>query len=165
MARNDFARSKVKWKGPETVANAYKKMEINARAAGMMLEGAVVRKLSVGQPAKRSGSRLIGLNPSRPGEPPRLLHGLLRNSIYHRTLKSKRSIAIAIGANTPYARALEKGNPRATSRAHGSSRKNVRGLASAMRSAGAGKPRPYLRPALRENREKALRMLLRGTFR
>lgn len=159
---------KTEWNGKELMIGAMKKMETNAERVGMMLDGAVVRSLSKGQDTKRVGTgrsaRLVGLQPSRPGEPPRLLHGLLRNSISYRTEIKRGSINVFIGANTPYARALEYGNPKATKRAHGSAVKNVTSLASGMRTAGAGKARPYLRPALAKNREKALKRLVKGVF-
>ena len=155
----------VEWYGKEVGAAAAKTMKTNAKRVGMFLTGEVVKSLSIGQPAKRVGNRLVGLNPSRPGEPPHLLHGALRGSIDYRIDRSRRHIDIYIGAHTPYARALELGNPKATSRAHGSATKNVTSLASAMRTAGAGMPRPYLRPALKKNRDKAVGMLVRNIFK
>lgn len=136
---------KVEWNGKELMIEAAKKMETNAERVGMMLDGAVVRSLSTGQKVRRSGTgrgaRLVGLNPSDPGDPPHVLHGLLRNSIRHRVEVKRGRINIWIGANTPYARALEYGNPK-----------------------GHLKPRPYLRPAIHKNREKAMKRLVKGVF-
>jgi len=154
----------TEWNGKELMIGAMKKMETNAERVGMMLDGAVVRSISKGQPVKRVGNRLVGQSPSKPGKPPHVLHGLLRNSISHRVQIKRGSINVFVGANTPYARALEYGNPKATKRAHGSAVKNVTSLASGMRTAGAGKARPYLRPALAKNREKALKRLVKGVF-
>ena len=131
----------VEWNGKELMIEAMKKMETNAERVGMMLDGAVVRSISKGQPVKRVGNRLVGLNPSDADNPPHVLHGLLRNSIKHRTEIKRGSIDIYVGANTPYARALEYGNPKGHLRA-----------------------RPYLRPALAKNKEKALKRLVRGVF-
>lgn len=155
----------VKWHGKGEIEKATRKMKSNAERAGMFLEGYVVKSLSKGQPARRSGNRLVGLRPSRPGEPPRLLHGLLRNSISHRVDRDAKHVDVYIGAHTPYARALELGDPKATSRARASSSKRVTSLASGLRTAGAGLPRPYLRPAIKRNRDKAIRILVSGLFK
>lgn len=166
MARDTTVTTE--WNGKELMIRAMRKMETNAERVGMMLDGEVVKLLSKGQPVKRVGkgraARLVGLQPSRPGEPPRLLHGLLRNSINHRTEIKRGSVTVYVGANTKYARALEYGNPKATKRAHDSAIKNVTSLASGMRTAGAGKARPYLRPTLAKNKEKALKRLVKGVF-
>ena len=132
----------VDWNGKEVLLQASQQLRTNAEGVGMFLEGKVVRSLSKGQPAVRVGKRLVGKSPSKPGQPPRLLHGNLRNSIYHRVLIGRRTVAIMIGANTPYARALEFGYPK-----------------------GNLEERPYLRPAIRKNREKAIQRLVRGLFK
>lgn len=132
---------KTEWNGKELMIGAMKKMETNAERVGMMLDGAVVRSISTGQPVKRVGNRLVGLDPSKPGKPPHVLHGLLRNSISHRVQIKRGSINVFVGANTPYARALEYGNPQSNLRA-----------------------RPYLRPAIAKNRDKALKRLVKGVF-
>jgi phage gpG-like protein len=135
----------MEWNGDEVMRAAMRQLSINADRVGMMLDGAVVRSLSKGQPVKRVGkdrkARLVGLQPSRPGEPPRLLHGLLRNSIAYRKEIHPREVEVYIGANTKYARALEYGNPK----------KNL-------------KARPYLRPAIENNRDKAIKRLVKGVF-
>lgn len=153
----------TEWYGKEVGEAAAKTMKTNAKRVGMFLSGQVVKLLSVGQPAKRVGKRLVGLDPSKPGEPPHLLHGALRNSIDHRVDRDRKHIDIYIGAHTPYARALELGNPKA--RGNVMSSRNVTSLASAKKKYGVGMPRPYLRPALKKNREKAIRMLVRNVFK
>jgi len=132
---------KTEWNGKELMIGAMKKMETNAERVGMMLDGAVVRSISKGQPVKRVGNRLVGLDPSKANKPPHVLHGLLRNSISHRVQIKSGSINVFVGANTPYARALEYGNPKSNLRA-----------------------RPYLRPAIAKNRDKALKRLVKGVF-
>jgi phage gpG-like protein len=131
----------MEWDGDRVVLEAMHKMSINADRVGMMLHGAVVRSLSKGQPTKRVGKRLVGLSPSKPGEPPRKLHGLLANSIDYRKKVDKSRVELFIGANTKYARALEFGNPKSRLKA-----------------------RPYLRPAIAKNREKAIARLVKGVF-
>ena len=139
MARDTTVTTE--WNGKELMIQAMRKMETNAERVGMMLDGAVVRSLSKGQPVRRVGDRLVGQSPSKPGQPPRVLHGLLRNSISHRTELRRGSITIYVGANTKYARALEFGNPKSHL-----------------------KPRPYLRPALAKNKDKALLRRVKGVF-
>ena len=131
----------MEWNGDEVMRAAMRQMSINADRVGMMLDGAVVRSLSKGQPVKRVGKRLVGLSPSQPGEPPRVLHGLLRNSISYRKQIHPRLVEVYIGANTKYARALEFGNPKSNLKA-----------------------RPYLRPAIEKNRDKAIKRLVKGVF-
>jgi phage gpG-like protein len=131
----------MEWDGDRVVLEAMYQMSINADRVGMMLHGAVVNSLSKGQPTKRVGKRLVGLDPSKPGEPPRKLHGLLANSIDYRKKVDKRRVELFIGANTKYARALEFGNPKSRLKA-----------------------RPYLRPAIEKNRDKAIKRLVKGVF-
>lgn len=131
----------MEWDGDRVVLEAMHRMSINADRVGFMLHGAVVRSLSKGQPTKRVGERLVGLNPSKPGEPPRSLNGLLRNSIAYRKEIQHRAVEVYIGANTKYARALEFGNPKSNLKA-----------------------RPYLRPAVQKNRDKAIKRLVKGVF-
>jgi len=156
----------MKWYGKEVGDHAAKTMNTNAKRTGMFLSGEVVKLLSKGQPAKRVGKknpRLIGLDPSKPGEPPRLLHGHLRNSIDYRIVKDRKHLDIYIGAHTPYARALEMGNPKAKGNVFRPGA--VTSLGSAKNKSGVGAPRPYLRPALKDNREKAIKMLVRNVFK
>ena len=131
----------MEWDGDRVVLEAMHQMSINADRVGMMLHGAVVNSLSKGQPTKRVGKRLVGLDPSKPGEPPRKLHGLLANSIDYRKKVDKSRVELFIGANTKYARALEFGNPKSRLKA-----------------------RPYLRPAIAKNREKAIARLVKNVF-
>ena len=140
MARKQI-KAELKWHGKEVGEIAMKTMRKNAVRTGMFLEGKVIKSLSIGQPAKRVGNRLVGLNPSKPGKPPHLLHGALRNSITHRVDRGAKHVDVFIGAHTPYARALEFGNPPHLA------------------------PRPYLRPAIKNNREKAIKMMVRGLFK
>jgi len=151
------SKTKVTWqagsgRSDDPLVEARRVLSRNAEAVGMFLSGAVVKSISIGQPVRRviprKGSlnakrrRLIGLSPSSPGEPPRVLHGALRRSINHRVDRYKNKVSISVGAYTKYARALELGNPR-----------------------GRLKPRPYLRPALYGNEAKIKKTLAKGLFR
>ena len=68
MARDTTVTTE--WNGKELMIGAMKKMETNAERVGMMLDGAVVRSISKGQPVKRVGNRLVGLDPSKANKPP-----------------------------------------------------------------------------------------------
>lgn len=92
--------------------------------AVLYLEGVVKRDISAGQP------------PSRPGQPPHVLTGRLRQSITHDVRRDGSTFIGRVGTNVEYARHLELG---------------TRKMA----------PRPYLRPALLRER-KRLADILRG---
>ena len=142
----------VKWTGDKVVDAWMPKLYMNAEAVGMFVSGKVVKSISTGQPVRKPKRnkarktrrrRLVGLNPSSPNSPPHVLSGRLRNSINHRVTRRSRHVpTIKIGAYTPYARALEYGNPK-----------------------GNLEPRPFLRPALYSNRKQILKILARGLFK
>jgi hypothetical protein len=114
-------------------------MERRMERALLIVESTVIRKLSIGQPVRRTASgRLIGLDPSRPGEPPKVLYGRLRQSVSHAQFKSGGTLHGQIGAHTVYARALEMEVP------------------------GRLLPRPYLRPSLAEHEQDIVRILNGG---
>jgi hypothetical protein len=103
------------------------------------LEGRVKRLISTGQPVRRTKSgRLIGLDPSRPFEPPHVLTGRLRQSIKGDVTRAGDFIVGRVGSNVEYARALE----------FGYAPRNL-------------DPRPYLRPSFRDS-IKRIASILRG---
>ena len=134
----------VEWNGKELLVQANRQIHKNAHKAARMLDSRVSNAVKRGQKKRRMpNGKFKGLEPSRPGEPPRLLSGQLKRSINHRVSSGRRgSVRIWVGANTSYARALEKGNP-------------SRGL----------QPRPYLKSTLEKHRETLIRVLMRGVFR
>ncbi len=87
------------------------------------------------QPTMRSGAGRRGLDPSLPGEPPKVVTGVLRANIAQSVERTQREVIGFIGVRkgfAPYARRLEMGFV-------------GRDRAGRMVSQG---PRPYLRPAL-----------------
>lgn len=113
-------------------------IERNLTAAALLVEGEAVRLVSRGQPVRRLPSgRLVGEDPSKPGEPPKVVNARLKQSINHRVERTPTKITAEIGSNIKYARALELGNP-----------PNL-------------KPRPYMRPALANTKRDVLRVLRR----
>lgn len=110
---------------------------------------AAIRKISRTQPTRvTSGGNVVGLAPSRPGTPPKVLTGRLRSSVEGATWRTSYlgwpviHGRFGVTHDVPYALALEFGRP-----------------------AGAGNnppplaPRPYLRPTYYENRKLLLRKL------
>lgn len=85
-------------------------------AAGVV-ESTAERLLSVPQPLHvTSSGRIVGLNPSRPGEPPKVVYGNLRKSIRSKVTRSGLQVTALIGSNLPYARPLELGTNRMAAR-------------------------------------------------
>src|SRR5690606_2259671 len=111
------------------------------------LERKVIEKISIGQPAYTTASgRLVGLDPSKPGEPPHVLSGRLRQSITHQVEVGSNYVRGRVGTNVEYARRLELG---------------FIGTDAAGRNVNQA-PRPFLRPTLAEERAEILRRIVRG---
>lgn len=147
MARRKV-NAKVIWHGKEVGKEAAKKLNVNAERVGMFLDGVVVRSVSRSQDVVRLPSgELRGLDPSKPGEPPKMVHGALRASVSHRVERHGDNVSVFVGAYTPYARDLEFGVDVTTPGAF------------------MMYPRPYLRPALAENRVRAIRMMVKGVMK
>jgi hypothetical protein len=126
---------------------AAKRLKVNAEKVGRMIEADIVNSLSIGQDAVRmQDGSMYGLDPSMPGQPPHLLTGHLRRSIDHRVEKHPKYIDIFVIAGADYARDLEYGR---------ASRGDFKG---------AILPRPFMRPALARNRDKAISMLVKNLF-
>ena len=121
-------------------------VEERMRLAMITLTNEIQTKISRGQPTERSGRTLRGLDPSRPGDPPKVVTGDLRKSVRSDVTSSPTSVVGRAGATTPYARALEFGV-----------------FAKISFGPGAGlAPRPYLRPALHENFRRLVNIIGRG---
>ena len=110
----------------------------NMEVATIFVRDEVKKKLNRGQPTSvlRSGS-IIGLDPSKPGEPPKKITAQLQNSIRTKVIRRKNAIIGLIGTNLKKGKWLEFGTSQM-------------------------KPRPYLRPTLSENRKKIGRVIARG---
>lgn len=100
-----------------------------------LLERTIVKKISRTQPKRRTkGGFLVGLDPSRPGEPPKVLYNRLRQTIQSFVERKGRRIVAGAGSPERYARRLEAGY--------------VGTDAQGRRVSQA--PRPYLRPSFLE---------------
>ena len=145
---------KVEWNDKEFLQVALRNLQRNGERVGMYLSGKVVKSISTGQSIRRpkrrakglssigKRRRIVGLNPSSPGQPPRVLTGRLRNSINHSVKRTATGVIVYVGAYTPYARALELGNPKGNLEA-----------------------RPYLRPAIYTSRKKIVKLFGKDLFR
>lgn len=112
-------------------------LEKRMRAVGALVRNTAVKKLNKGQPIRRTkGGNLIGLAPSKPGEPPRTLTGRLKQSVSYAINRTRGRVAVRIGTNVVYGRRLELGF-------HGRDRLGRRYNQE---------PRPWLRPSVTENR-------------
>lgn len=109
--------------------------------AGHLIVGKIIDSLSTGQPVRRLPSgTLVGLDPSKPGQPPHVLYGDLRQSINHTVEKRKSAVVLRIGSNDQKARRLELGFM------------GTDKLGRRYRQ----EPRPYLRPAVVNNRREII---------
>jgi hypothetical protein len=136
---------KLTWNGKEIGEMAAKRLKVNAEKAARMIEADIVRSLSVGhrEAVRLKDGSLRGLDPSQPDNPPHLLTGHLRRSIDHRVEKHPKYIDIFVIAGASYARVLEYGGM--------SGKANIAA-------------RPFMRPALARNRDKAISMLVKNLF-
>jgi len=131
---------------PEAIMQAaLDEQEKRMRLAVVLIQGKVRQLINRGQKKRRSGNRYVGLDPSKPGEPPKKLSNLLFTSIATEVIRQKRQVIGVVGTNVKYARRLELGFV-------GTDR-----LGRRINQA----PRPYLRRAMLENRD-AVSRILRG---
>jgi HK97 gp10 family phage protein len=127
--------SVVRWNVAAAMQAIGDELERRFEKAAMLVESTAIRKLSRGQAVRRLKSgRLKGLDPSHPGEPPKVLYGRLRQSIAHVVARQGADVAARIGSNVVYAPFLEYGTNRMAAR-------------------------PFLRPSLEENRDEIRRIL------
>jgi hypothetical protein len=112
----------------------------NMEVATVVLRDAVKLKLNRGQPTRTTpGGYIVGLSPSKPGEPPKKVTGQYQNSITNQVIKQKGEIIGVVGTNQKRGPALEFGN-----------------------RTGTLKARPHFRPTLRENSRKLLNIIAKG---
>ena len=135
--------AKVIWRGDRIAKKFEKDMLTRMRQATLFLQGEVKKAVNVGQPVRRVGGNLIGLDPSKPGEPPKKVVGTLFRSIEQDVSISTLAIVGRVGSNVSYARRLELGFVGADS------------LGRVINQ----RPRPYLRVTLRANRARIAQVL------
>jgi hypothetical protein len=125
-------RSGIKeWYGTEVNALVRDHVGRGTRKAVQLIVTEVKKKINRGQKTRTAKSgRKYGLDPSKPGEPPKVVTSALKQSIKGKVKKEKNIIRGAVGSNLVYARALELGSPKT-------------GL----------KKRPYLRSTVLENKQ------------
>lgn len=131
----------------------------NIKQAAAFVEGRVKESLSVRneprrrtKPRKEGGvSRMVGLNPSAEGEPPRVMEGVLRASITHAVTVTSTEVSGYVGVMkdsqaNKYARRLELG---------------MHGTDSLGRNVNQGE-RPYLRPGVADNKDAIMKIICTG---
>ena len=85
-------------------------IEVKLHRIGMLIVSTAVRKVNIGQKVRRAKSgRLVGLQPSKPGKPPRTLSGRFKQSITHVVERQVGTMRLKVGSNVSYARRLELG--------------------------------------------------------
>lgn len=111
--------------------------------AVQLVRNAAVRKVNVQQPTRRKNGRIRGLAPSKVGDPPKRVSGALAKSIIADVRREGDKIVGVVGTRLKYARRLELGF-------FGSDKRG--------RKVNHG-PRPYLRPAFVELKERIKKLL------
>ena len=133
-----------RWNSGKIVKAAGAEMHKRMLRAVLVVEGDVKQRIGRGQPVERDASgNLRGLDPSRPGEPPKVVTSRLRTSITHAVERTATAIIGRIGSNVPHARRLELGFFGADKKG-----RNINQAA-----------RPYLRPSLKERLSQVIRIL------
>jgi len=108
----------MKWRGPEAVKLI--NMEVGKRldATGRFVRDKAKELVSRSQPVriygKKAGRSRKGLDPSRPGEPPKKVSGDLRISIKKEF--DRAAMAVQIGTRLPYGKHLELGTRKMAAR-------------------------------------------------
>lgn len=99
------------WNTPAVVASARAEMIRRMRVVGQVVVDETKRLLNRSQPTSKAGpsGRRRGLDPSKPGEPPKRLEGLLISSITYRLLEFSHELVVQVGTPVVYAPRLELG--------------------------------------------------------
>jgi len=136
-----------KWDSRKVVKLTQAHLKKNMKAAMLILQGEVQRRLSIGADVVRSGKVLRATKPAEDAPTaPRKVTGRLNTSITHRVSIDGRNVIGVVGTNVPYARRLELG---------------FSGTDSKGRNINQG-ARPFLRPALKEFFPRLVAILSRG---
>ena len=108
----------MKWKGPEAMKairhEAANRVDMASRFVRDKAKEIVGRSQPVRIYAKKAGRSRKGLDPSKPGEPPKKVTGHLRMGI--RKQMDRGRIEARIGSNVPYGKHLELGTRKMAAR-------------------------------------------------
>lgn len=140
--------------------------------AAVFVEGEVKKEINRGQrTVAGAGGKRRGLDPSKPGEPPKKVTARLFQSVTHRVVTLGLKIIGLVGSNVKYAAALEEGasgtvkrraHTRTISQVYGRpispKRINVRETFVVLNLAA----RPYLRSTIRKHKAMIRRLILAG---
>jgi hypothetical protein len=124
----------------------------NVKQAAQFVEDRVKEKISRrNEPRKRVGNRMVGLNPSKEGEPPKVMEGVLRVNVAHAVTINSTEVSGYVGIKgssqaNKYALRLELG---------------MHGTDKLGRNVNQG-PRPYLRPGVAENKDAIMKIICTG---
>ena len=159
------------------------------KACALVVREVKQGKLNRGQKTARSGNRRVGLDPSQPGESPKVVTARLKQSITYRVERTETRLRGLVGTKVVYARALELGfvgRVRVKAHVRTLTRKFSTKGAKGRRAIGGSqkgeftarvtlrvrvrahgrwmnlKKRPYLKPVLEEQRADILNILRRG---
>jgi hypothetical protein len=139
-------KAHVKWRQEAFVQFMMDGFEKRVGLTVEYVRGEVVELLNRTQPlASGKDGRRRGLNPSKPGKPPKRVEGRLIQSIAAKVVRTRRKIRGFVGTNVVYARRLELGFF------------DLDSLGRLIQQAA----RPFLRPAVIDNKE-TIRRLLTG---
>jgi len=144
---------KINWDDDAFKDELRRRLKRGVMRAALIVEKAAIEKVSIGQAietriSKKTGKKyVIGLNPSKPGEPPHVLLARLRPSITHSDpIEQGDQIIVKVGSNVVYAARLEYGYAQTD---------------AAGRTVNQ-KARPYLRPSLAENQNEVQEAITKG---
>jgi len=120
--------TRVVWRGRQFFKKTKAEQAIRMGRAVLFVQGQTKQLLNRSQPLKRLSSGIrVGLDPSKPGEPPKRVEGSLLKSITTQVEITSKRIIGRVGTNIEYARFLELGTTRI-------------------------RQRPFLRPALKRSK-------------
>lgn len=129
-------KAKVKWNGGTIFVSTKRDLVPRMGRVVQFLRAEVIKSINTSQPTRRSKSgNRTGLNPSKPGQPPKRVHGDLVRSITTEVTQESTAVIGRYGSTqNEKAKALEFGTSKMAAR-------------------------PFLRPPLFKNRETIKRML------
>lgn len=159
---------RITWHGQRTIAQVNKRTRIAIQRSAIMLTNAIKKSISIGN--------ADGMNPSKPGQPPHVVTGLLRSSVGYEV--HNRGLTARVGASAKYTLPLELGSAAHPITAHGKAlaipiaggRIKSTGTKAFGKRIAKGDilfrktvnhpgnaPRPFLRPAFKRNKAAILK--------